>query len=184
MSTNLIINGVTYPFPAVGERPWAQKIINWATAVTAGMLQKAGGTFTLTQDVDFGATFGLKSAYFKSRSANPADTGLIRLSLNDVIAWRNNAGTGNNGMQLDALDNILWNGSRIATHAVVTPTEFGYLAGCLSSVQNQLNGKIDNPMTSSGDMIYLSGASPARIPLGNEGDILKIVSGIPTWVAP
>jgi hypothetical protein len=88
---NLTINGVVYPFPDVGTKPWGQKVLNWAVAVTGGMLQKAGGTFSLTADVDFGATYGLKSAYYKSRSATPATTGILRLGNNEEVKWRSAA---------------------------------------------------------------------------------------------
>ena len=34
MSQNLVINGVTYPFPDPGDEDWGQQVIDWATAVT------------------------------------------------------------------------------------------------------------------------------------------------------
>jgi hypothetical protein len=36
----------------------------------------------------------------------------------------------------------------------------------------------------AGDMIYFDGTRPVRIPKGSDGDVLKLVSGVPTWQAP
>ena len=87
---NLTINGVVYPFPDVGTRPWAAKIISWATAVTNGMLQKSGGAFTLTAELNFGASYGIKVLSVKSQGTTPASSGVLRLANNEEIAWRDN----------------------------------------------------------------------------------------------
>ena len=76
MPTNLDVNGIVYRYPLVGDDTWSDAS-NWAIAVTSGMLQKKGGAFTLTADDNFGASFGLVSAYFKSRSSNIAHAGEI-----------------------------------------------------------------------------------------------------------
>lgn len=95
MSTNLTINGNTYAFPATGDQGWGDTVTNWATAVTNGMLQKAGGSFTLTAEIDFGATYGALIAYVKSESSNIASSGFLRLSNSDLIKFRNAANDGN-----------------------------------------------------------------------------------------
>ncbi len=65
MAVNLTINNVTFAYPELSDSPpdvdWGISATNWAIAVTQGMLQKAGGAFTLTSEVDFGASFGLKA---------------------------------------------------------------------------------------------------------------------------
>lgn len=46
-------------------------------------------------------------------------------------------------------------------------------------------GGFTNPMTTEGDMIYENATpAPARLPIGASGDLLTVVSGVPTWVAP
>jgi len=115
MSTTLTINGVGYPFPAVGESPWGQKIINWATAATAGLLQKSGGAFTLTADVDFGANFGILSAYYASRNASPASAGQIRLGNTETIKWRDVADAADLDLTVNASDQLAFNGIVIGT---------------------------------------------------------------------
>lgn len=40
-------------------------------------------------------------------------------------------------------------------------------------------------LTTEGDIIYASGAStPARLGIGNNGDLLTLAAGIPSWAAP
>lgn len=181
MSTTLTVNGVGYPFPSVGERPWAQKIINWATAVTGGMLQKSGGTFTLTSEVDFGATYGLKSAYVKTRSSNPSSTGIVRLSNNEGLAWRNAGNSADLTLKANASNLLEFNSSEIATFATVNKTEFGYLSGVTSGLQAQISGKVGNPMSADGDMIYRSGGVPVALPRGTDGQVLSLAGGVPSW---
>lgn len=90
----LTINGATFNYPATGASNWGTDATNWAVAVTSGMLSKAGGVFTLASDVNFGASCGLLSQYFTSRSGSPASTGVLRLANADLIKWRNSANNG------------------------------------------------------------------------------------------
>ena len=70
--------------------------------------------------------------------------------------------------------------------ANVTDTEIGYLDGVSSAIQTQLNGKINNTLTTTtGDIIYASGANtPARLGIGSSGNVLTVSGGVPTWAAP
>lgn len=46
-------------------------------------------------------------------------------------------------------------------------------------------GGMYNPMTAAGDLIKGgTDGEPSRLAAGNEGDVLKVVSGVPTWTAP
>lgn len=86
MATNRVINGVTYVIPDQNDNfLWGTGLSGWVGAVTNGALFKAGGTFTLTSDVNFGTSFGLISLYYKSASANLANSGNVRLSNTDSI---------------------------------------------------------------------------------------------------
>lgn len=118
MSINLIVNGTTYIFPEPTDVEWGQNVTDWANAVTGGMLQKAGGSFSLTAEVDFGGSFGLKSLYLKSKTSNPADAGIIRLAHTDSIAYRNNANSGNLLLAVDSSDRLTYNGSPIQQTAL------------------------------------------------------------------
>lgn len=125
MAVNLVVNGVAYPYPNTADELWGDNATNWAIAVTSGMLQKAGGAFTLTSEVDFGNSHGIKALYFKSRGTVPATTGAVRLAVSDVIAWRNNANTLDLPLAVDGSDNLTFNGTIIGTFATVWPVANG-----------------------------------------------------------
>lgn len=91
MSIPLTINGTSYDYPETNDVKWGPDATDWASAVTSGMLQKAGGLFQLLAEVDFGTTYGLKSLYYKSRTSNPAAAGQVRLANTDSVSFRNAA---------------------------------------------------------------------------------------------
>lgn len=119
MSVPLTINGVTFSYPQEFDKHWGPTLTNWSTAVTNGMLQKAGGTFTLTADVDFGASFGLKSLYYKSREANIAATGILRLAnASTGVRWRNAANNADLDLTVNASNLLTFNGSVLGTNSL------------------------------------------------------------------
>ncbi len=122
MAIPLIINGQTFQYPETGDPSWGLAATSWAAAVTSGMLQKAGGTFTLLADVDFGANFGVKSLYYKTRTASPASAGQFRLAKTDVISWHNNAGGGNLDLGIDGSDDLTFNGAVVGKIVSVLDT--------------------------------------------------------------
>ena len=98
MSTAVTLNGVVYDVPQNGDAAgWGAETSSYLIAIAASTLQKSGGTFTLTADVNFGGSFGLLSLYYKTRTSNIADAGQFRLARTDVISFRNAA----NGANLD-----------------------------------------------------------------------------------
>lgn len=94
MPIPLIVGGVTYQYPSTTDEGWGSDATKWAVAITQGTLQKAGGLFALTADLDFGPNFGIKSIYYKSRSSGIALSGQVRLANNEFIAFRNFGATG------------------------------------------------------------------------------------------
>jgi hypothetical protein len=153
MGTTLTINGVGYTFPAVGDKPWAQDVINWATAITNGVLQKSGGAFALLADVDFGASYGVKSLHLSTRSANPASAGVFRLANGEAVSWRDNANAADLDLLVDASDNLTYGGDNL------------------------------QPLTTDGDIIVRSGGDNVRLPKGANGLVLLMVAGAPAWGA-
>ena len=115
MSINLNINGIVYTYPEEGDENWGSDATNWATAITGGVLQKGTGTigqtqvFTLTGDVDFGATYGLRFSFIRSRDAAAASAGAVRLANAEVINWRNQANTGNLPLVVDSSNKLTFN---------------------------------------------------------------------------
>jgi len=55
------------------------------------------------------------SANFISSASNPASSGTIRIADTDTINWRNHANNSDDSLSKDTSDNLLWNGSIIAT---------------------------------------------------------------------
>lgn len=107
MSVNVTLNGVSYTLPTTGEVDWGSNLTAFLQAIAAGVLQKTGGTFTLTADIDFGAGFGLKAAYYKSRHASPSGAGILRLGNTESVGWRNAANGGNLELKPGSSDGLL-----------------------------------------------------------------------------
>lgn len=95
MSVSVVLNGVTYTIPETSETNWGSQVTAWMQAVSNSTLQKSGGSFTLTAEVDLGGTFGVKAAYLKSQSSNVASAGQVRLAASDSVSWRNAGNTAN-----------------------------------------------------------------------------------------
>jgi hypothetical protein len=93
MSIPLTVNNITFQYPTNGERGWGTQATGWANAITNGTLQKTGGLFSLTSDLDFGPTGGLKAVWFSSRTIPSSTEGVFRLANNEKIGWRNAANT-------------------------------------------------------------------------------------------
>lgn len=55
-----------------------------------------------------------------------------------------------------------------------------------STLKTQIDAQIpDSLLTTTGDVIYASGAStPARLGIGSTGNVLTVSGGVPTWAAP
>ena len=158
MGTTLTINGVGYPFPAVKEKPWAQQIINWATAATNGLLQKSGGSFTLLADIDFGATYGLKSAYFLTRTANPASAGQVRLAHGDVVSFRNNANSADLDLAVNVSDQLTFKGVVLAAASGDVEGPAGATDGAVCAFDG-VTGKLIKEVTVKARGVFTCGRS-------------------------
>ena len=110
MSNIITFNGSSYTIPDVGEVDWGQNVTDFLVAIPNGALQPTGGLFSLSAEVDFGSNFGLKSIYYKSRTANIASTGIVRLARTDGVVWRNQANLADLILGVDASDNLTFNG--------------------------------------------------------------------------
>ncbi len=127
MATTITFNGASYSVPAYNDTRWAQgagNLSSYLVAIAAGTLQTTGGTFTLSAEVDFGASFGVKSLYFKTETATPSTTGVLRLAKTDGIGWKNNAGSGDILLSKDTSDRLKWGSAFIVTSSSgATPTQ-------------------------------------------------------------
>lgn len=93
--------GTNYNVPEP-TNAWTQSLTNFLVAL--GQTAISAG---LTADADFGALFGVAAIYFRSKTANPATAGVVRLAAADAVAWRNAANSGNNLLETIA-DQLFW----------------------------------------------------------------------------
>lgn len=181
MSLLVTFNGSNYIIPEPNEVGWGSNLDSYFVAIAAGCLQKTGGTFTLSNETDFGSAFGLKSLYYKTRSSNVASTGAFRLANAETgIVWRNFANNADLPLTVNASNQLTYNGVVIggsgaftANRAIVsngsgdlsaattTSTEIGYVNGVTSSIQTQLNAKATGSITSASanQLAYYTGAT-------------------------
>lgn len=115
MSIDITFNGVEYSVPQFRDTNYANELTQFFVAIPNGTLQPTGGTFTLLSEVDFGASFGLKSLYVKSRGSNPSTAGIFRMASAESIGWRNNANGANLLLTTNASDELLFNGNQVLT---------------------------------------------------------------------
>lgn len=135
MSLNVTFNGSNYIIPETGEKGWGGNTTSYLVAIAAGALQKTGGSFTLSAETDFGASFGLKSLYYKSRSTNIAASGIVRLNNNsDAVSWRNAANSADLPLTVDASNRLSYNGVPVLTGT--GPSDY---VSSITGTANQVN---------------------------------------------
>lgn len=162
------VNSTSYDWPDINEEDWGTVVNAWALAVSNSTLQKSGGSFTLTAEVDLGATYGLKSAYIKSRGSNPASAGVVRLANTENISWRNAANDGDLSLTVNASDELEFNGETIpAGDSLVT----------LTGTQTLTNKTIDGDDNTVQDLPITA----IKTVLGDADEVLlRDASGVPT----
>jgi len=117
MGTSVSLNSVSYTIPLTGEDDWGVSTSNYLIALATGVLSKAGGSFTLTAEVDFGASYGVKSAYYKSRGT-ASSTGIMRLANAETVSWRNAANSADLPLTVNSSNVLNYNSNPILTLAL------------------------------------------------------------------
>lgn len=151
MSTPTTLNGVSYAIPAVNDGNWGTVVSNYLIALSTGTLTKAGGTFTLTAEVNFGVTHGIKVPYVKSQGTNPAGTGVFRLANSQAVSWRNFSNNAD-------LPLIATTADRLSFNSVIVPT--------ISSTDELTNKTIDTATNVITNLRDANIASDAAISYG------------------
>jgi hypothetical protein len=113
VSSTVTFNGTNYSIPADGDFNWGPQLTAYFIDLATGTFQRSGGTFTLTAEADFGATYGLRAPYFKSRAANPSGVGALRLGNTEGVYWRNAANSADLGLVVNASDALLYNSKTV-----------------------------------------------------------------------
>lgn len=140
MSIPLIVNGVTYVYPTSGDSDWGDQASLWANAITNTVFPKAGGLFTLSGEVNFGTSFGFKTLYISSETANSSSTGVVRLANTDTVSFRNAANTADLALGVSASNQLTFNGIVLGAGGSVTSVG-------VSSTDLTVSG---SPITTSG----------------------------------
>lgn len=147
--------------PTVAEGGTSARTVEEAQQVFGYALLDGGNDFTGDQRIT-GAVNVNGPVTVADENLEVTGNGYVKLGLGlaasisgfDVVALRNDRSTITAARYLDA------------------PDETGYLA------------VFPRASLAAGDMIYWDGTRPVRVPKGNDGDVLKLVTGVPTWVAP
>ena len=164
--------GSTYNIPNQrGDTPWSG-LSDFAIAVASKGINTGGGNFTLLADVNLGGTFGLISTYYKSRSANIASAGVLRLANTDTIKWRNAANGADNTLAMSA-DALQYNGATLipagagsivnADISASAAIAFSKMAALTVSraLQSSAGGVVEVSAVTSTELGYVSGVTSA-----------------------
>jgi hypothetical protein len=149
MAIPLVVNGVTFQYPQQFDKNWGPTLTGWSSAVTSGMLQKAGGAFTLTAEVDFGSSFGIKVKSIKSEEASIAHSGFLRLANASAgIVWRNALDGADLPLTVNASNQLTFNGVNVG--ATTSLTDSHILVGNASNQPADVAMSGDITITNAG----------------------------------
>lgn len=109
------VNGSNHTIPQTNEKGWGTNVTAWIQAISQYTLQPNGGSFTLTGEVNTGATYGFKVPYIKTATASPSTVGVLRLANSDSVGFRNAANDGNLLLAVDSANALTFNGAAIST---------------------------------------------------------------------
>ena len=167
MAIPLTVNGVPFSYPQQGDVGYAAQATAWAQAITNGVLQ-LGGAYTLLSDLDLSG-FGIKAPYFTSKTANPAQTGVLRLAKTDAVKFRNNANSADlAGLGLNAQDNLTANGTQLdgqPTLRAIRQTSDQTLISAATTI-------IFNGTVTDSDSAYNNATGIYTVPTGKGGTYL------------
>lgn len=174
MTINVPFNGVVYIIPQNYDTDWGDSVTAFIVSVGANTLQKIGGTFQLTNDVNFGTLAGLISQYYKSSSNNIATTGILRLANGDGIAIRNGANSGNLSIGVNGNDQLTFQSIEIvdiSTPQVIRNKNYAGTTEDFSSsftlALDDVNDVIFNSTSGLLTQITLPSDSVVDIPIGS-----------------
>jgi hypothetical protein len=162
MPTPVTLNSITYQIPNVGEQGWGQQTTNYLVALSSGVLTLSGGNFPLVNDVNFGPNYGVISPYFKSGAANPALSGVLRLTDTEAIKWRNAANTAD--LALTVLSDVLYfNGVAIGSSGGIGVTSFNARTGGVILTSTDVTNALGYVPGSSGATVTSVGLSSSSL---------------------
>lgn len=178
MASNVTFNGVTYSIPAEGDTGWGPDLTAYFISIASNAFQKTGGSFTLTAEANFGATYGLKTAYIKSQAANPSSAGIIRLGSTESISWRNNANNGNLALTTDASDNLLFNAKTVVFSGLIVNADISPSAAIAYSKLNLATSILNSDISASAAIAYskLAALTASRVLVSDGSGVVSASS--------
>jgi len=131
--------GSSYNLPLNREpktSAWGVEVSNFLIALADNAIPKTGGLYTLSAELNLGATYGLLAPYLKSAAANVAAAGVLRLAKTDVLGWRNNANGADVTVGISATDKLIFGAAEVALRtdklSAFAATTSAELAGVVS----------------------------------------------------
>jgi hypothetical protein len=117
----------------------------------------------------------LVSADIPNNAANTTGTaGNVTAASNSTLTTLSALTTASSLATIGTITNGTWNGTAIGI-------------GFGGTGQNTANAAFAalSPLTTSGDIIYENATpTPARLPIGSNGQVLEVVAGLPAWTTP
>lgn len=168
--------GTTYQVPEPDDA-FSQSLTNYLVAVASGAVP-----LPTTADSDFGALFGVAALYFRSKSTNPAASGVVRLAAGDGLAFRNAANAGDVLLGKDAGDALTFGGQNVTGNPMLAATTaagqsipsatttivvFGTVERDSDSAYNASTGRFTVPAGKGGDYAISSAIMWATSPTPN-----------------
>ena len=122
MATTVSVAGSSYSVPQEGDSSWGNDVTNLLIqlATSTKVLQITSSSFPLNQDLSFGVSYGLKTAYIKSQAVNPSGSGILRLGSAESVAWRNTANSADLSLAINGSDRLQFGGVVLATAGVAS----------------------------------------------------------------
>jgi hypothetical protein len=94
---------------------WGVEVSNFLISVADNAIPKTGGSYTLSAELNLGATYGLLLPYIKSTGSNLSTAGVLRLANAESIGWRNQANGANLLLKANASDRLEFDGVAVPT---------------------------------------------------------------------
>lgn len=164
MSISLPFNGSTFIIPTPNEIGWGTNLDNYLVAIASGTLQNIGGTFVLSNDVDFGGTNGIKALYYKTRSAQIAASGNFRLAnATDSVSWRNVGNSADLALSVNASNQLTFNGVPLAGSGVFSANV---------AIKSDGSGNLTSSTTTSSELAGIHGLSGQKAVVTDSGGII------------
>jgi hypothetical protein len=154
MAVSVTVAGVSYTIPQVGDVSWGNQVTAWIQAISSVTLQTTGGSFTLTNDLNFGPSFGLISKYFTSVASNPSASGVLRLATGDAVGWRNAANSGDILLNLDGSNNLQFNSTKVLLSGAVVNADINAAAAIAYSKLNLAGSILNSDVNAAAAIAY------------------------------